>query len=176
MLVALTGTPGTGKSSVGRVLEARGYAIMDLDELARRNGLVKGRDRKRKADEIDIDALREHIRVPAKSSKLAFLKSHYSHMMDVYHVVVLRCRPSVLRERLRARGWPAEKIREIVEAEALDVITQEAVGRTAWVSEIDTTDIQPEEAAAQVLAILQGQTEGHEPGRIDWTEEALTWS
>ena len=36
--------------------------------------------------------------------------------------VVLRSRPSVLRSRLEARGWHSEKVRENVEAEAIDVI------------------------------------------------------
>ena len=172
MLVAITGTPGTGKSTTCSVLSSRGYVVIDLDDLARREGLVVGRDPVRGTDEVDVDALRERIRVPAK---VAFLKSHYSHLMDVNLALVLRCRPSVLRARLEARGWPVEKVRENVEAEAIDVITQEAVGRLPFVYEVETTDLTVERAADAVLAILQGKTEGHEPGSVDWSSEVLSW-
>lgn len=172
MLVAITGTPGTGKSTTCTVLSSRGYAVIDLDDLARREGLVVGRDPVRGTDEIDVDALRERIRVPAK---IAFLKSHYSHFMDVNLALVLRCRPSVLRVRLEARGWPAEKVRENVEAEAIDVITQEAVGRLPFVYEVDATDQTVDRTADAILAILQGKTEGHEPGSVDWSSEVLSW-
>ena len=172
MLVAVTGTPGTGKSSACAVLDARGYVVVDLDEVARRDGFVVGRDEARGTDEVDVDALRESLRIP---SKVAFLKSHYSHRMDVNLAVVLRCRPSVLRARLEARGWPPEKVRENVEAEAIDVILQEAVARLPFVFEVDTTNATASETAEAILAILQGKTKGHEPGSVDWASEVLSW-
>jgi len=169
--IAITGTPGTGKSSAAAILARRGYVVVDLDEVARRNFIV-GRDEVRGSDEVDVEALRESLAVPAK---VAFLKGHYSHQMDVNLAVVLRCRPSVLRKRLAARGWPVEKVRENVEAEAIDVILQEAVGRLPFVFEIDTTEATPDETVATILAILQGKTHGHEPGTVDWTSEVLSW-
>lgn len=172
MLVAIAGTPGTGKSSACDVLAKRGYLVVDLDEIARREGLIVGRDEKRGTDEVDVDALREGLRIPAK---VAFLKSHYSHRMDVNLAVVLRCRPTVLRTRLEARGWPSEKVRENVEAEAIDVILQEAVARLPFVFEVDTTNSTPEATAGAILAILQGKTKGHEPGSVDWASEVLSW-
>jgi len=172
MLVAVTGTPGTGKSSACEVLAKRGYVVVDLDEIARREGLIVGRDEKRGTDVVDVDALRTGLRIPAK---VAFLKGHYSHRMDVNLAVVLRCWPSVLRARLEARGWPSEKVRENVEAEAIDVILQEAVARLPFAFEVDTTNATPGETAEAILAILQGKTKGHEPGSVDWTSEVLSW-
>lgn len=172
MHIAITGTPGTGKTSACERLGKRGYVIVDLDEVARKEGFVVGRDEARATDEVDAEALRERLQIPAK---MAFLKGHYSHLMDVNIAIVLRCRPSVLRRRLESRGWPSEKVRENVEAEAIDVITQEAFGRLPFVFEVDTTDATPEETAAAILDILQGRTEGHEPGLIDWSQEVLSW-
>src|SRR5437016_8576534 len=172
MLVAVTGTPGTGKTSACEVLSARGYVGVGLDEIARREGVIVGRDAARGSDEVDVEALREGLRIPAK---VAFLRSHYSHRMDVNLAVVLRCRPSVLRARLEARGWPSEKVRENVEAEAIDVILQEAVARLPFVFEVDTTSTTASETAEAILAILQGKTKGHEPGTVDWASEVLSW-
>lgn len=172
MFIAVTGAPGTGKTSACDVLAHRGYVVIDLNEVARKEGLVVGRDESRGTDEVDVDSLRDRLRIPAK---VAVLKSHYSHLMDVNIAVVLRCRPSVLRARLEARGWPPEKVRENVEAEAIDVILQEAVERVPFVFEVDTTNATPEETAEAILAILQGKTAGHEPGSVDWTSEVLSW-
>ncbi len=41
MLVAVTGTPGTGKSSVCDALVRRGYHVVDLDDAARGMGLTE---------------------------------------------------------------------------------------------------------------------------------------
>jgi len=172
VLIAVTGTPGTGKTSACEVLARRGYTVIDLDEVARRDGFVTGRDAVRQTDEVDIEALRDGLNVPAK---VAFLRSHFAHRMNVNVAIVLRCRPSVLRQRLEARGWGPEKVRENVEAEAIDVILQEAVTNLPFVYEVDTTDLTPEATADAILAVLQGKTKGHEPGSVDWTSEVLSW-
>ncbi|TLZ76568.1 MAG: dephospho-CoA kinase [Methanobacteriota archaeon] len=172
VLIAVTGTPGTGKTSACEVLARRGYTVIDLDEVARRDGFVTGRDAVRQTDEVDIEALRDGLNVPAK---IAFLRSHFAHRMNVNVAIVLRCRPSVLRQRLEARGWGPEKVRENVEAEAIDVILQEAVTNLPFVYEVDTTDLTPEATADAILAVLQGKTKGHEPGSVDWTSEVLSW-
>jgi len=172
VLVALTGTPGTGKSSVAAVLDGRGYYVLHVDRLAAERGLYVGRDPVRGSMEVDVDALRREIRVSAKTG---FLVSHYAHLLDVNLAVVLRCHPRTLAERLRGRGWPDAKVRENVEAEAIDVITQEAAARLARVYEVDTTSASPETTANAVLDILRGRTDGREPGSIDWTGEVLSW-
>ncbi len=172
MLVAVTGTPGTGKTSACDVLAHRGYLVVDLDDMARKDGFIVGRDEARQTDEVDVDALRDHLRIPAK---IAFLRSHYAHRMDTDLTIVLRCRPSVLRQRLEARDWPPEKVRENVEAEAIDVLTQEAVEETAPVYEVDTTNLTPSQTADAILGVLQGRTKGHEPGSVDWSLEVLSW-
>ncbi len=172
MLVAVTGTPGTGKSSACAVLEGRGYAVVDLDDAARKGGFIVGRDAARESDEVDVDALRQNVR---SAAKIAFLKSHYSHRMAVNLAVVLRCHPAVLRKRLEARGWPEAKVRENVEAEAIDVITQEAVEQLSRVYEVDTTERTPAETADAILEILQGHVEGRGPGSVDWSHEVLSW-
>lgn len=168
MLVALTGTPGTGKSSVGDALARRGYHVVDLDASARELGLVEAGP---EGDEVDVEALSARLRVP---TKVGILRGHYAHRIPVNLIVVLRCHPKVLWDRLAARGWPVDKVRENVEAEAIDIILQEAVDRGPPVYEVDTTEGSPEVAAGEVLAILGGEVAGHEPGRHDWSEE-VAW-
>src|SRR5881396_1691446 len=106
MLVAVTGTPGTGKTSACEVLSARGYVVVDLDKIARREGLIVGRDAARGSDEVDVEALREGLRIPAK---VAFLRSHYSHRMAVNLAVVLRCGPPCCANGSRRGDGPLRR-------------------------------------------------------------------
>jgi adenylate kinase len=168
--IAITGTPGTGKSSVATVLHSRGYHVVELDAEAEKLGLIEtdaAGDRL-----VDVDALAQTLRV---SAKIAFFTGYYAHRMPVNTTIVLRCEPRALRQRLETRAWPAEKVRENVEAEAIDVILQESVQEGPPVFEIDMTRLTPAEGADAVLGILQGRTKGHEPGSVDWTEEVLSW-
>src|SRR5207245_4790220 len=107
--------------------------------------------------------------------KVGILVAHYSHRLSVNLAIVLRCHPRVLADRLRARGWAEAKVGENVEAEAIDVITQEAVARVPFVYEIDTTSATAGAVADIVLAILQGRVEGRGPGHLDWSDEVLSW-
>ncbi|HKZ99636.1 MAG TPA: adenylate kinase family protein [Thermoplasmata archaeon] len=172
MRVALTGTPGTGKTSVAEILARRGYYVVHVSRLAEERGLIVGFDAMRNAREVDVGSLDRAVQVPAK---LGFLVGHYAHLLSVTLAVVLRCHPQTLAKRLRNRGWPDAKIRENVEAEAIDVITQEAVARLPFVYEIDTTDLLPEQTAMMVVQILQGRLAGHEAGSVDWSDEVLSW-
>ncbi len=74
-------------------------------------------DDARGTKEVDVDALDREVRAPAK---LGFLVGHYAHLLTADLAVVLRCHPKVLADRLRARGWADAKVRENVEAEAID--------------------------------------------------------
>jgi adenylate kinase len=168
VLVAITGTPGTGKSSVCDALARRGYHVVDLDAAAKELGLTETDDAGDTV--VDVDALAGRLRAP---TKVAFLKGYYAHRMAANVIVVLRCHPRELWRRLEARGWPEAKVRENVEAEAIDVILQEAVSQGPPVFEVETTAADAETAATAVLDILGGRTKGHEPGRIDWSEEVV---
>ena len=154
---------------MGDALVRRGYHVVDLDDAAKELGVTEVDDAGDTL--VDVDALAAKLHVP---TKVAFLRGHYAHRMLVNVIVVLRCHPTELWRRLEARGWPVAKTRENVEAEAIDVILQEAVARGPPVYEVDTTAKAAEDAAEEVLDVLRGKVAGHEPGRIDWSEE-VAW-
>lgn len=166
MRVALTGTPGTGKTTVADLLESD-LDIVHLNELIREDGLHEGEDPERGSLVADLDALAERL---ADREDL-LVESHLAHHLDVDRVVVLRCHPEELGRRLRERGEPDAKIEENAEAEALDVILGEAVqshGREP-VAEIETTDREPAAVARDVEAVLAGEHEAW-VGDVDYTE------
>jgi adenylate kinase len=152
--VALTGTPGTGKTTVADRLETD-LAVVHLNELVREAGLHDGEDPERGSLVADLDAVRDRL----AGREDVLVESHLAHHLDVDLVVVLRCHPEELSARLRGRGEPAEKAEENAESEALDVILSEAVDRHGRerVREIDTTGREPAAVARDVAAAITGE-------------------
>ena len=184
MRIALTGVPGTGKTTVAAALaERHGWHVVALNDLARERGLLGPEDAARGSLVIDMDDLAEALNAEYATVLPALLvEGHFAHEMDVDLVVLLRCDPAVLVERLRARGWREEKVRENVEAEALDVLAHEVMGARdeggaeAW--ELDVTGLGVEEAADQVYAIAEGRPQalkGRIVGSTSWSLESLPW-
>jgi adenylate kinase len=173
--LALTGTPGTGKSTIARILATRGLSIIELGDLAKEKDLLEEFDLDRDTYEVDVERLDRAIG-ETEEGGTTVLVGHLSHLVTCDMIIVLRCRPSVLAARLRARGYPETKVAENAEAEALDVILVESVETGREVYEVDTTNITEEEAADAVVSILAGEKEKYAIGKIDWSEEALDWS
>ena len=184
MRVALTGVPGTGKTTVAAALaERHGWHVVSLNGFAREHGLLGPEDAERGSLVIDMDDLAEALnREYATVLPALLVEGHFAHEMDADLVVLLRCDPSVLVERLRARGWREEKVRENVEAEALDVLAQEvleaaeAAGADAY--EVDATRLGVEEVADLVYAIAEGRPQalkGRIVGSTSWPLESLPW-
>ncbi|MCE5295699.1 MAG: adenylate kinase family protein [Euryarchaeota archaeon] len=174
MLIALTGTPGTGKTTVGTELMSRGIPVHEVSDIAKEKGLLKEKDIKRDSYDIDPDELDEavdHLR----GDERTVLVGHLAHLVDADIVIVLRCRPSVLEERLASRGWSPKKVRENAEAEAVDTILIEALELNDTVYELDTTEMDPVSVAEAVFEILDGKTDKYGAGNIDWSDEVLKW-
>jgi adenylate kinase len=172
--VALSGTPGTGKTSVGEELARRGYLVVEVNQIAKEKGFLGRKDKRRATREVDISALDKEIIEDIKLNH-AILVGHLSHLLTVDLLVILRCHPSVLETRLKERGYSKSKVRENVEAEALDVILVESVETGKPVLEIDTTGRSVIEVAEAVEEILAGEREKYAIGNIDWSEEVLGW-
>lgn len=174
VIVSITGTPGTGKSSVGGTLASRGHQIIELGDFVKEHGLYDSYDAARGSYNVDPEvldaALRGHL-----PEGIVFLIGHLAHLVTCDLIVVLRCRPSVLAKRLESRGWSAAKVRENAGAEALDVILVESVETSAAVAEIDTTAIPLEEVADAVEQVLAGEKEKYAVGNVDWSAEVLEW-
>jgi adenylate kinase len=172
--VAISGTPGTGKSGVGLELARRGHDILELSEYVESH-LKKGRkDRARDTYEVDVEAVDELLKSEHAGHDRIYL-GHLTHFLSVDIVIVLRCRPSLLKARLESRRYSKKKITENMEAEGCDVILVEAMEREIPVCEIDTSALEIGQVADAVEEVLGGERKKYEPGHVDWSEEVMGW-
>lgn len=156
MIIAITGTPGTGKTAVSQKLaQITGYRLIGLNGLAAKKGLYLGTDRKRGCRIVDIPALRREVRKLAKDGRPVIIESHFAHDMPSDLVVALRASPGEIRKRGRLKGWSAEKTEENAQAEIMEVIRSEAIASGRNMVEIDTTGRDVPDAAGEAALMLQ---------------------
>ncbi|MDB9278690.1 adenylate kinase [Halorubrum ezzemoulense] len=164
--VAVTGTPGTGKTTATALLEGE-YDVIHLnDRIKSDDDLWTERDDERDTLVADLDAVREDL-----GGWSGVLDSHLAHRFAVDRVVVLRCHPETVESRLEARGETAETAAENAESEALDVILSEAVAEHGAenVYEVDATDRDPEAVADAIRAAIEGEREPS-AGTVDFID------
>jgi adenylate kinase len=156
MRVAVTGTPGTGKTTATERLEAD-LEVIHLNDVIRSEGLTSRVDPDRDTTVADLDAVGEWL---ADRDDVVF-ESHLAHLFDADRVIVLRAHPATIENRLRERGEAESTVEENAESEALDLILAEAVAERGEdaVYEIDTTDRDPDAVADEVAAVLAGERE-----------------
>ncbi|MBN2231128.1 MAG: adenylate kinase family protein [Candidatus Thorarchaeota archaeon] len=174
-VLVIGGTPGTGKSKVAKILGSKmAVEIVNLGDLADRNGCISAQDKARDTGIVDEDCLVEALLelVDDKSRKI-IIEGHYIDLVpsdSVEIVIVLRTHPETLRERLKERGYSEAKIRENVEAEVLGVCQLDALDAFGEeiVYEIDTTGMSSTEVVTTIEELLETEPE---PARIDWMSE-----
>jgi len=162
-MCGITGTPGTGKTSVAGELARQGFPVLHLSDTI--SGYVIEKDQERDTLIIDEDRWAAGF-VPFDG----FVEGHLAHLLPCDRIVVLRCRPDILMERLKKRGYGEEKIRENALAEALDVILIETVDSFSpeQVYELDTTDKSTTECSMTTDQFAKGQIPSSF-GSIDWS-------
>ncbi len=178
MLIAITGTPGTGKTSVTKILEKNGFSVIYLNELVIEKSFILGKDEKRNSNIVDIEKTDEYFK-KHKTNDLVFIDGHLSHLFsNVDKVIILRCHPNKLEENLNIKNWKKEKINENIESEILDIILTEAVDihKKENIFEIDTTDLSINGIYNAIYNILKNNFKDikkYKIGKIDWSEEIL---
>lgn len=164
MMIGITGTPGCGKTAAAKLLRKLGHPVLDLKTTV--GPFVLEHDDASGSDVVDVDAWAE-----AFPYTEGFVEGTFAHYLPCDKIVILRCRPDVLRERLAPRGYSEEKIRENAEAEALDVILIETVDSFAseQIYEIDTTSTDSESVVRSILSFAKGASPASF-GSLDWSE------
>ncbi|WNY24968.1 adenylate kinase family protein [Methanolapillus millepedarum] len=181
LTIALTGTPGTGKTQVSRLLEKDGYSVLHLTEFISEHNISVERDQERDCNVVDMDGLEKAVskfqdKIRAgfekkikemnfsdedflrytkdpKNLPVLVVESHMAHCLcDL--AIVLRSHPAVLKERLDARGYSEKKVHENVLSESIDVILCDCYDYCRRVYEIDNSFLKLSETASCVKEII----------------------
>ena len=133
-ILVVTGTPGTGKTTVAKQLTKKYKAqYIDVNAIIKKYHMKEGYDRKRKAAIMDVEKLNKvlikMIKEARKAKQSLVIDSHLSHYLPSKYVelcTVTKTSLKKLRNRLKKRGYSMEKIQENVESEIFDVCLTEA--------------------------------------------------
>jgi adenylate kinase len=173
--VALTGSPGTGKTAVSGKLSGS-LEVVEVSSLALRLGA--GRRRRPRSVEVDVPALRRVFRRYQRSHPAGVVVGHLAHFLPVSYIIVLRCHPQELARRLRRARRNAKDRTANILAETLDIVLVEALGTGLPVREVDTTH----RSVAAVARLVENVVRRHPApkyGLVNWladrrvTEELL---
>ncbi|KAG1694062.1 hypothetical protein DVH05_022079 [Phytophthora capsici] len=136
--ILVTGTPGTGKTSMCQQLSERSQLLTHLNvgDLVKERGLHNGRDEEFDCFILDEDKVCDEMEdMMAEGGKVVDF-----HTCDFFPerwfdlVVVLRVDNTTLFDRLHKRGYSEKKVSENVECEIMEVVLQEA--RESYAPEI----------------------------------------
>ncbi len=177
-IIIVTGTPGTGKTSVSQRLSKDLNCIyINTSELALKHGAAHEDPTGRDTAVIKEDVLIRELRQIVANSlgRCIVIDSHYPGILEFLEkydplVIVLRATPETLIKRLEKRGWNRNKVLENAEAELLGIVDQEAREVFSKVYSIDTTG----KSVDETLKIIYGLIE--DPYRIGGKlEEPIDW-
>ncbi len=155
--IIITGVPGTGKTTIANMLgEHFMTRVIHITDYIKENELIE----KKLRDGTIIPKMKELRNMLNKETGI--IEGHLACEFKLRNsfVLVLRCHPEELKKRLKKRGYSTKKIKENVEAEALDYCTQMARQNYKAVFEIDTTNKKPKETFEKALKIIYGTSQG----------------
>lgn len=155
MIIAISGTPGTGKTQVAKALSKKlDCRLIELNVLAKERSIYCGYDDERKCDIVDIGKMEKEIKNISTKKECIIIESHYAHDMPSDVLIVLRTNPKELKDRMQKRDWNEHKIEENIEAEIMEICKCEAIEMRKEVIEVDTTKKEPDDVAEEIASLL----------------------
>ena len=148
-VIAVTGVPGTGKTTVSKKLSKKlDFYYLDVNKLILKHKISDGYDKKRKTKIVDIKKLNQFLIKEInkfkknKKFKGIIIDSHLSHYLPKKYVdfcIVTKCDIEELNRRLKKKRFDKNKIKENLQAEIFDICYNEALESKHKIIALDTT-------------------------------------
>ncbi|MBI1974020.1 AAA family ATPase [Candidatus Micrarchaeota archaeon] len=160
--IIVTGTPGTGKTSVGGlVAKELGLPFVEANAIVRKEKLWA------RKPEVNLAKLRKRL-----SREWGVIEGHLLCEFSIPGavVLVLRCNPRVLEKRLAKRNYSRRKLKTNLEAEAIDYCMQRAEQEygPSRIIQVDCTRLDEKACAKRCLRVLAGKREQDCPDFSGW--------
>ena len=140
--VAISGTPGTGKTTISTILKDEGFNVLALEKIAEKYDCLGKLDTSDNSKPIDIGLLISKLKDDwsIMPKNITIIDGHLSHLLPCDQTIILRCKPDILETRLERRGYSKEKIQGNVEWELIGGPWNDNENASDWL-ELDTTEI-----------------------------------
>ncbi|MFX1277438.1 MAG: adenylate kinase family protein [Promethearchaeota archaeon] len=180
----ISGTPGTGKTSVSKkITEKINARMISLNELAISKNLIISYDQKRDTNIIDAKKIIDQVEILIQKHsqgniEVLIIESHFSDIIPndlIDYPIVLRCHPDELMKRLKERDYKTEKLIENAQAEILgncmNFMIKKNMGKE--IIEINTTNLNVKSIAEIIIHIIQDNKymEKFSKLKVDWLEK-----
>jgi adenylate kinase len=171
----VTGTPGTGKTTVSHKLAAKlGAHYIGITELVKSEKLFTGTDESRNTLVADSDKVSKKLQeITSEIEGIIIIDGHYASDVVPNPVVskafVLRRDPRDLKKTLEERGYNENKVHENLAAEILDVCLWETISDCGInkVCEIDISNKTSDESVQEILGVIDNKKQC-KVGIVDW--------
>jgi len=186
-IIIITGTPGTGKTSVAKELSSlTNGKILSINRIVLKKKFIESYDQERKTYVVDSEKLISYLREKIKSYikknlKILIIEGHYADLVPknlIEILFILRCDPEILKERLRKKNVMEKSIIENVQAEILGNSVSYALENFGKkhrkkILEIDSSNKNIKEVASLMKKLIfnEKHRKNYYIGKIDWLEE-----
>ena len=171
MRIAITGTPGCGKSTVSNLLNSE-YNFEEVEEIAKKYQCYSESTNQKDPAIVDVEKLANLLSNDwtEPPRELTIITGHLSHLLPVDAIIILRCNPEVLESRLIDRNWDLEKINSNVECELLGGPWTDLIGiEKPPCFELDNSSIELYDLKNIILNWINSKTPPkHSTPQIDW--------
>ena len=167
-MIVVTGTPGTGKTAIARLVAAElGLPFISVNTLIKSKRLHFGMDNGSLV--VDMRALARELRGfngVVEGHVLCDLK------LPADRVVVLRASPRSIARRLKPRNYSRQKLQDNIDSEALDYCLIRSIGNYGRrkVVQVNTTGRMPVESARRAIRAISTMRSD----RVDWSGHFLS--
>ena len=176
--MGISGTPGTGKTRVAKLLTERFSALyVNLTDLAIENDFILEDDVVRQTKVVDLDQMVPSLEklIISRPKKTIIIEGHYADIIPnslLTILIILRTSPHVLEQRLKEKQFSPLKIQENLQSEILGSCTSAAleVHDQKKIYEVDNSNLTLDDTVEMIQTFIEKKPPSN-VGKINWMKK-----